>query len=167
MRGVSIFSTQPLLRMKSLHEDKAIHPKLPIEVHFKWRVNITSIGHQSKSRNKMWVLNHLIWLASIGNRGFKCEFISLDSIGMALWSIDQKGEPYGLITWRSRSRHIPRGNTSEVVLTREYDGLHMVPLPGSCGWDRWVIKNDPFSSNHSFLNFPWDMISRKIKKNAP
>ena len=130
-----------------------------------WRVSITSIGHQSKSRNKMCVLNHLIWLALIGNRG--CEFISLDSIGMALWSLDQKGESCGLITWWSRSRHIPRWNTSEVALTREYDGLHMVPLPGSCGRNRRVIKNDPFSSNHSFLNFPWDMVLRKIKKNAP
>ena len=102
------------------------------------KVNITSIGPQSKSRNKMWVLNHLIWLALIGSRG--CEFISLDSIGMALWSPDQKGESYGLITWWSRSRPIPRWNTSEVVLKWEYDGLHMVPLPGSCGWDRRVIK---------------------------
>ena len=25
------------------------------------------------------------------------------------------------------------GNTLEVALTREFDGLQMVPLPGSCG----------------------------------
>jgi len=105
---------QPLLRMKDLHfikdecDGKPIHPKLPIEVHLKWRVSITSIGHQSKSRNNMRVLNHLIWLASIDNRGFECEFISLDSIGMSLWSLDQTDESYRLTTQWSMSRHIPR-----------------------------------------------------------
>ena len=52
-------STHALLRyeashfIKDEHGGKAIHPKLPIEVHLIARVNITSIGHQSKSRNKM------------------------------------------------------------------------------------------------------------------
>ena len=32
--GNEHFSAQPLLRMKALHGGKAIHPKLPIEVHF-------------------------------------------------------------------------------------------------------------------------------------
>ena len=102
------FSTQPLLRMEALHGGQAIHPKLPIEVHLKWRMNIISIGHQSKSRNKRWILNHLIWLASIGNRGFACKFISLDSIGTSLWSLDQTEESYGLTTQWSMSRHIRR-----------------------------------------------------------
>ena len=166
-------STHPLLRYEALHfikderGGKAIHPKLPIEVYLKWRVNITSIGHQSKSRNKMWILNHLIWLASIGNWGFECKFISLYSIGMSLWSLDQKMSPTDL-------QHSCHGqgiffgeNTLEVALTWEHDGLHMVPLPGSCGWNRRVIKNDLFSSNHSFLNLPWDMVSRKIMKKVP
>ena len=56
--------------------------KHPIEVRTIWSVFVTSIEHQSKSRNKMWVWNHLIWLASIGNRGQECEFASLNSIGL-------------------------------------------------------------------------------------
>ena len=87
--GNEFLSTHPLLRWKASHfikderGGKAIHPKLPIEVHLIGRVNITSIGHQSKSRIKIWTLIHLIWLASIDNRGYECEFISLDSIGKA------------------------------------------------------------------------------------
>ena len=54
--GNEFVSTHPLLRYEALHfikderGGKAIHPKLPIEVHLIGRVNITSIGHQSKSR---------------------------------------------------------------------------------------------------------------------
>jgi hypothetical protein len=35
--GSEYSSAQPLLRMKDLHGGKAIHPKLPIEVHFDWK----------------------------------------------------------------------------------------------------------------------------------
>ena len=57
--GNEFVSTYPLLREEALHfikderGGKANHPKLPIEVHLIGRVNITSIGHQSKSRNRM------------------------------------------------------------------------------------------------------------------
>ena len=87
--GNEFLSTHPLRRwkashfMKDEHGGKAIHPKLSIEVHLIGRVIITSIEHQSKSRIKKWTLIHLIWLASIDNRGYECEFISLDSIGKA------------------------------------------------------------------------------------
>ena len=64
--GNEFLSTHPLLRweashfIKDEHGGKAIHPKLPIEVHLIGRVNITSIGHQSKSRIKKLTLIHLI-----------------------------------------------------------------------------------------------------------
>ena len=57
--GNEFLSTHPLLRYEALHfikdeyGGKSIHPKLQIEVHLIGRVNITSIGHQSKLRNKM------------------------------------------------------------------------------------------------------------------
>jgi hypothetical protein len=86
MREISLFQLIPSLGRRALrfikdeYGGKAMHPKLPIEVQLIWSVIVTLIGHQSKSRNKIWVLNHLIWLASIGNQGQECEFGSLDSI---------------------------------------------------------------------------------------
>jgi hypothetical protein len=61
-----------------------------------WSVIVASIGHQTKSRNKMWVLNHLIWLASINDEDMSL----LHSIRSAwpLWSLDQKDEPDGYDT---------------------------------------------------------------------
>ena len=128
--GNEYFSAQPLIRMKALHGDKAIHPKLAIEVHLKWRVIITSIGHQSKSRNRMWILNHLIWLASIGNRGFECKFISLDPIGMSLWSLDREMSPTDLPHGGQCRGIFLSENTSEIALTWEHF------RDKSCSWMR-------------------------------
>ena len=56
--GNEFLLTHPLLRLEASHFIKDVrggkenHPKLPIEVHLIGRVNITSIGHQSKSRIK-------------------------------------------------------------------------------------------------------------------
>jgi hypothetical protein len=55
---MSFFQLIPSLARRASHfkgdyGGKAIHPKLPIEVYLIGRVNITSIGHQSKSRNEV------------------------------------------------------------------------------------------------------------------
>ena len=64
--GDEFLLTHPLLRYEALYfikderGGKATHPKLPKEVHLIRRMNITSIGHHSKSRIRVCVLNHLI-----------------------------------------------------------------------------------------------------------
>ena len=78
------FSAQPLIRMKALHGDKAIHPKIPIEVHLKWRVNITCINQNQGTRCEFWI-TWFDWYWS------KTED-KVGSLSHSIWSVRHKGE---------------------------------------------------------------------------
>ena len=117
-------STHPFLRRETSH-GKAIHPKLPIEVQLKWRMIVTSIGHQSKSRSKMWILNHLTWLASISNRGYESEFGFTRFDRHRPYDPLTKDESFGLRHGGQCRGIFLGGNTLDVTSTQEHDGLSL------------------------------------------
>jgi hypothetical protein len=138
--------------------------KLPIEVQMIWSVIITSIGHQSKSRNKMWVLNHLIWLALIDDEDMS--LLHLIWSAWPLWSLDQKDEPDGL-WYGGQCRGIFLGVYGTPRMLPWHGnkmGFLIVPLRGNYGWNRRVIKNDPFLSTTPSPTFLETWCWRKLRR---